>query len=236
MVWQAHTCSQPCTQPPPLPPPLPPPARPLSHRFCAASVQAVWRQAASYSAEASASGAAADAAPSSSPAEPTQAQPAETAAAEAAAAQAATVSAADAAAAAAAAEAAAPVWAAHTGVKTLDGLPMPSWIVAVPKPKRSPMGLQVRLGMLLVMRWASCLMCWAYFTRASCSLVRLAAAHPASVFSPSISKLATRAMLLHLPPRSRPAGLKLPNVCALLLACFPTGGDQGGAGGGASQV
>lgn len=110
------------------------------------TVQVAWRQAASFSAEAGFSGAAADAAPSSSPAEPVAAPPAEAAPAEAAAAEAASVSAADTAAAAAAAEAAAPAWAAHTGVKTLDGLPMPSWIVAVPKPKRAPMGLQVRTG------------------------------------------------------------------------------------------
>lgn len=44
--------------------------------------------------------------------------------------------------AAAAAEAAAPAWAAHSGVKTLDGLPMPSWIVAAPKPKRPAVSLQ----------------------------------------------------------------------------------------------
>ena len=123
-------------------PPLPAAAAAAACKAAAAhvppwlrTVQVAWRQAASFSAEAGSSGAAADAAPSSSPAEPV-----------AAAAEAASVSVADTAAAAAAAEAAAPAWAAHTGVKTLDGLPMPSWIVAVPKPKRAPMGLQVRTG------------------------------------------------------------------------------------------
>ncbi|KAI3424937.1 hypothetical protein D9Q98_008320 [Chlorella vulgaris] len=48
----------------------------------------------------------------------------------------------DAAATAAAAAAAAPAWAARSGIKTLDGLPMPSWIVSTPKPKRPQMGLQ----------------------------------------------------------------------------------------------
>lgn len=45
------------------------------------------------------------------------------------------------AAAAAVAAAAAPAWAAHSGVKTLDELPMPSWIVAAPKQKRQTVGL-----------------------------------------------------------------------------------------------
>lgn len=58
------------------------------------------------------------------------------------------------AAAAAAAAAAAPAWAAHSGVKTLDGLPMPAWIVAVPKPKRAPVGLQVRLWVLTAECWS----------------------------------------------------------------------------------
>ncbi|PSC68592.1 50S ribosomal L1 [Micractinium conductrix] len=41
----------------------------------------------------------------------------------------------------AAAEAAPPAWAAHSGVTTLDCLPMPAWIVAAAKPKRPAVGL-----------------------------------------------------------------------------------------------
>ena len=56
----------------------------------------------------------------------------------------------------AAAEAAPPAWAAHSGVTTLDCLPMPAWIVAAAKPKRPAVGLAVSALRLACCGHVSC--------------------------------------------------------------------------------